>query len=242
MTGASRPTQSLTSTHAVASVLGAARDARTTAAAASEACQRFLPPFQCGLVRAGRVLAVGSGRPDAPLASCVAVLATANSAAALALELEEFARQYEPNLTIAAQHTCLGARLGILALEHAQALEREVELAHALAYAAHLAADALVIRAHGAETNVQPSSPAPPRTSFPASWKVLLAGLNASLTPRLTEIHAPGQVAAFAACQGALHLVRAHDESTPRGGADGAMWRFARLTALAAGYAGWALV
>lgn len=107
----------------------------------------------------------------------------------------------------------------------------------------HRIADALASRdARIEDSRETPTKAYGRREPFPKAWETLINSLGAYLGG--TDAGTAGDAApraATAAHDAAQRVVRVYHSLTPRGGADAALWRFARMAALAAAYIGWSL-
>ncbi len=200
---------------------------------------KHLMPADRALVQAGDrgVVSMRSGVPDHPAARAVATLAIANNAASLALSLtgksgEERATSMlvAGREAVAAAHQCDGV------IE--QVPTALAKFAHAMGLVAHLAAAA--VASSGAEEVVVRGRQAGRAFYFPQSWRTLVDGLGDALAAPTAAPDRESHVAAVAAHGGAVHLMRTFDQFQRHDAAATAVERFARLTVLAAAYAGWA--
>jgi hypothetical protein len=229
-------------TRIAATGLAAVREARTTAEIARQAYQMTLPPEERLRARTDRVPVMVAGPPEAALETAVAMLATSDAAAALALELSlafDDATQVA-TLTAAVIATSRCARLGARALQMHGARALRIQLAHATAMATHQVADALNLRRsdRSRSTTLRPRDLGQNR--FPPAGRDVVIGLGSRLTySELDDQHEAERVGAAAARDAAEHLVGAYEHFQAIGGADGAVRRYARIAALASAYAGW---
>jgi hypothetical protein len=170
-------------------------------------------------------------------------LVTANSAAALALELAMvFAdAAHLAALAHAAMETSHATHLGIHALRAPEALHLRTDFAHSAAHASHEIAGVLGLRTAQVAPDASPLAWERHGHRFPTSWRAVIEGLGLRLADPEREDPDAAAHAAFAAYDGAKHVVRVYDGFRPRDGLDGALCRYARITALASGYAGWSL-
>jgi hypothetical protein len=201
-----------------------------------------LPPEQRSSARTDRIPLIAVGPPRAALESAVAMLATCNAAAGLALELsltfDDVPRIAA--LTAAVEEMSRSARLGVRALKLRASTELRLKLAHAAAHATHQVADALSVRSVGRDmrNKMRPSESLHNR--FPPAWRDVIACLGTRLTLRdVTEGDAERAGGAAAAHDAADRVMHVYEEFRTVGAADGALRRYARIAALASIYAGW---
>lgn len=217
-------------------------EARATARSACDAYALTLPPELRASARLDRVPPVATGAPRSALTSAVAALATTTSAGALALELAiAFADAADVEaLTAALTETIRAAHLGVRALRVRDEVDPRIQLAHTAAYASHQIAEALSVRGGRVEPYGRTESRGRSRHQpVPKVWIALVDGLGERLAHR--EIGGAARAACSAAHDGAVHVLHAYRDVHPRGGTDAALWRFARMSALASAYAGWSL-
>lgn len=109
---------SFETTQIAEAALAALREARTTAEVACRAYQMTLPPERRASARSDRVPVIVAGPPHAALECAVAMLATCDAAARLALQLAlTFADASQvAALTTAVAETSRSARAGVRAL------------------------------------------------------------------------------------------------------------------------------
>jgi len=217
-------------------------EARATARSVCDAYALTLLPELRASARLDRVPPVATGPPRSALISAVAALATTTSAGALALELAvTFADTANVEaLNAAVTDTIRAAHLGVQALRVREEVAPRVQLAHATAYASHQIAEVLILRGGRAEPYATPEPPGRRRHQpVPKVWIALVDGLGKRLAH--SEIVGPARAACGAAHDGAVHVLRAYGDVHPHGGTDAALWRFARMSALASAYAGWSL-
>lgn len=226
-----------------AAALEASRAARAAARIACDAYRATLPPGQQDAARTDRMPVIATGRPDHPLASAVAALATSCDAGALAVDLALSTCDAEDvaSLTEVVDETILSAHLGVAALRVVESSAERIRLAHRTAGTAHLTCSVLTTRAAGHEVSGTRMWVNRGSSQLPSSVRTLVRGLGDRVAHR-EQIDAQGdeRVAAAAAHDGAEHLMRAYERFRPADGADGALRRYVRLTTLACAYAGWA--
>lgn len=229
-------------TRIAAMALAAVREARTTAEEACQAYQITLPPEERLRARTDRVPMMVAGPPQAALETAVAMLATCDAAAALALQLS-LAFDDAPQvaaLTAGVTATSRCARSGAGALKMHGARDLRIQLAHATAMATHQVADALNLRRADRDQRKTLHLRGLGQNRFPPAWRDVIIGLGSRLThSELDEQHEAERVGAAAARDAAEHLVGVYEQFWAIGGADGAVRRYARIAALASAYAGW---
>jgi len=229
------------SLHVSATALAVLREARTTSADACLAYQLTLPSEQRASARTDRVPVIVVGPPLAALECTVAMLATCSSAAALALELS-ITFDDAPRvavLTTAVEATSRSAGIAVQALHLRGSTDLRLQLAHATARATHQVADALSARGIGHDPRVKARRSEFLHNRFPPSWRDVIACLGERLASRDLEDQAAERAAAAAAHDAAGRVMHVYGEFPLVGAADGALRRYARITALASIYAGW---
>ncbi len=233
---------SFETTHTAEMALAAMREARATAELACQAYEMSLPPEHRVWARTDRVPVIVVGPPKAALETAVAMLATCDAAAALALELSvAFADASQvAALTAAVVATSRSARAGVRALKMPRAGDLRIQLAHATALATHQVADTLILRSSDRDLRRIRRRNELAECRFPASWRDVITGLGEQLTHLEFDEHRDAELAGAAASHdAALHLVRVYEQFRVIGRADGAVRRYARIAGLAAAYAGW---
>jgi hypothetical protein len=225
----------------VAIAVTAMREARATASDACVAYQMTLPPEQRSSARTDRIPVVVLGPPGAPLESAVAMLASCNAAASLALELS-LTFDDPPRvagLTAAVEETSRSTRLGVRALKLGGPRELRLQLAHAAAHATHQVAETLSARSIRREPGGKMRRSESLHNRFPPSWGNVIACLGKRLTSRDVVERDAEHAGAAAAHDAADRVMHVYEEFRTAGAADGALRRYARIAALAAIYAGW---
>jgi hypothetical protein len=221
--------------------LAALRDARSTAADACLAYQMTLPPEQRPAARTDRIPVIVVGPPRAALERAVAMLATCDAAAGLALELslafDEAARIAA--LTAAVEATSRSARIGVRALRRRGSTELRLELAHAAAHATHQVADALGVGGVDRVPHSKVRRSESLHNRFPPAWRDVIACLGERLASQDLEEASPERAGAAAAHDAADRVMHVYEAFRMTGAADGALRRYARVAALASIYAGW---
>jgi hypothetical protein len=234
---------SLETTHIAETALAALHEARTTAEVARQAYQMTLPQEQRSSARTDRVPAIVAGPPHAALEIAVAMLATCDAAAALALELSlafTDASQVAA-LTAAVATTSRSASIGVRALRMPGARDLRRQLAHATALATHQVADALRLRGADRDSGKMLRLKELGVNRFPLPWRAVVTELGERLACQdVDEQHDAERECAAAAHAAAERVVRVYEEFRAVGGADGALRRYARIAALASAYTGWA--
>jgi hypothetical protein len=233
---------SANSLHVAATALAALREARTISADACLAYQMTLPPEQRASARTDRVPVIAVGPPRAALECGVAMLATCDAAAGLALELS-LTFDDAPRvaaLTAAVEATSRSTQAGVRALRLRGSSDLRLQLAHATAHATHQVAHALTVRGIGRDPREKRRRSELLLNRFPPSWRDVINCLGDRLAELGVEDRAAARAGAAAAHDAADHVVRVYEEFRTRGAADGALRRYARIAALASIYAGWA--
>lgn len=222
-------------------------EAARGAAKLTRQAYRAIVPVGEGLTEAiDRVGPVSPMRPASPLLEAVATLSVANSAGQRALELmlprSEAAQVAE--VATALYETARSGRLSVLALTAGNDRHAGLQLAHAAGYACHLIAEAMVMYDELPVRSSQSSHRILSRTPFPRAWHSLITELGTWLVQHGNDdpYMDGGRTAVAAAYGGAEHIARAYDGLTPINGAVGALRRYARISALAAAFCGWAAV
>lgn len=230
-------------THIARTALATLHEARTTAETACQAYQMTLAQEQRSSARTDRVPVIVAGPPRAALEIAVAMLATCDAAAALALELSlAFAEASQvAALTDAVASTSRSASIGVRALRMQGPDDLRRQLAHATALATHQVADVLYLQGADRAPGKYSRRKELGLTGFPLPWRAVVTGLGERLARQeVDDVHDADRACAAAAHDAAERVVRAYEEFTGAGRADGALRRYARIAALASAYTGWA--
>ena len=227
------------------SVDGCLEAAQASAKLARQA-YRAIVPVGDGLADVtDRIGLVSPARPDAPLLEAVATLTVASTAGQRALELS-LARSNAgqiADITAALYETARSARLCVLSLGASSVGHPRMQLAHASGYACHLITEAMIMYEGLPARRDRNRRISVHLAPFPRAWRSLIAGLGTWLTQDGSiGVSDESRAAIVAAYAGAEHIARAYDQVLPVNGAVGAMRRYARISALAAAYAGWSIV
>lgn len=233
-----------TSAHSLevaATALAALREARMIAADACLAYQMTLPPEQRPSARTDRVPVITVGPPRAALECAVAMLATCDAAAGLALELS-LTFDDAPRivaLTAAVEATSLSTQVGVRALRLRSSSDLRQQLAHATAHATHQVAHALTVHGAGRDPREKPRRWEMLHNRFPPAWRDVVTCLGDRLATRRADEQEGPRAGAAAAHDAAERVMHVYEEFGTVGAADGALRRYARIAALASIYAGW---
>lgn len=227
-----------------ATALAALRETRTTAAEACLAYQRTLPPEQRASARTDRVPVIVAGPPRAALECAVAMLATCDAAAGLALELSlsfDDAGQIA-ELTTAVEATSRSAHIGVRALHLRSSPELRLQLAHATAHATHQVAHALTVRGIARDPLERRRRSEFLTNRFPPQWRDVIVCLGERLAGSDLDERGAERAAAAAAHDAAEHVMHVYEMFRSVSATDGALRRYARIAALASIYAGWSVL
>ena len=227
-----------------ATALAALRETRISAADACLAYQMTLPPEQRASARTDRVPVIVAGPPRAALECAVAMLATCDATAGLALELSlsfDDAGQIA-ELTTAVEATSCSARIGVRALQLRGSTELRLQLAHSTAHATHQVANALSVRGIARDPLERRRRAEFLHNRFPPPWRDVIVCLGECLATCGLGDRGAERAAAAAAHDAAEHVMHVYEMFRSVGAADGALRRYARIAALASIYAGWSVL
>ncbi len=224
--------------------LAALRETRTTAAEACLAYQMTLPPDQRASARTDRLPVIVAGPPRAALECAVAMLATCDAAAGLALELSLAFDEADKiaELTTAVEATSHSVRLGVRALQQRSSAELRLQLAHATAHASHQVANALSVRGVVRDPLERRRRSEFLQNRFPPPWRDVIVCLGERVARSGLENPGAERAAAAAAHDAAERIMHVYEMFRSIGAADGALRRYARIAALTSIYAGWSVL